>query len=143
VESSPASPPPMQTKLEHQPDREGGPIIHRQHPLFQDQYTQPTGDNLMYGYTFQQEGSLPGPLLACHTYPPQQPYHAGSTAGDQFGYYLVPIPDTPPPTMHFHEAQPEGDIINPFNTGYPEHSHPSRGYGNSHVSTIPKVFRGR
>jgi hypothetical protein len=64
--------------------------------LLQNQYTQPTGDNLIFGHPFQREGSLTGPLFACHAYPPQHPWRPVSTAGGPFGYYLLPVPVTLP-----------------------------------------------
>jgi hypothetical protein len=126
----------MHAELQHQQDRERSPeIIHRQPPprFLQNQHTQPTGDNLIFGHPFHREGSVTGPLLACHVY--QQPYRPVCTAGGQFGYYLVPVPVTIPPTTHFHE----GDTMGPFNMGYPEIDLASHRYEDtdSHVSTIP------
>ena len=129
----------MHAKLQHQKVQEGSPEInHRQPPprLFHN-HTQPTGDNPMFGHPVLREGpltGLTGPLFACHAFPPQQPYHPDSTAaGDQFGYYLLPVPVTIPPTTHFHE----GDAVSPFNMDYPEIDYASHGYedANSHVST--------
>jgi hypothetical protein len=104
--------------------------------LLQNQYTQPTGDNLIFGHPFQREGSLTGPLFVCHAYPPQHPCRPFSTAGGPFGYYLLPVPVTLPQTMHLHEAKQECDAMSPFNMGYPEIDHTSHRYANSHVSTI-------
>jgi len=88
---------------------------------------------VLFGHQFQREGSLTGPLFACHAY--QQPYRP--FLGGQFGYYLGPVPVTIPQTTHFHQ----GDPMSSFNMGYPEIGHESRGYedANSHVSTISTV----
>jgi hypothetical protein len=148
VGSSSTSPPQVHAELKDQQDRKESAqkhkrspeIIHRQPSprLVQTPRTQPMEDNLIFGHPSERQGSLTYPFFTCHTFT-EQPYFPVSTAIDQFGGYLIPVPVTLPSAMHFHETtRQEEDTMVPFNMGYPETDHASHRYEDSspHVSTI-------
>lgn len=143
VGSSSASPPQMHEELPHQQDwkesiqkYEGNSgIIHRQPSptVLQGQHSKPMEVGLIVVDPFEREES--------GTYPSyrQQPYHPVSTAGDQFGGFLIPFPAPLPSTMFFHGAVKQKDHkMSQFNMCHSEIGHTSHADEdlNPHVGTI-------